>query len=609
MKTNLVRRIDIAQAQVEHAREILRREWLITNGLGGYASGTICGMVSRRYHGLLIAALPTPFGRVVMLNHLAESLRLEDGRSLLIGGEEPSRAGEADAQEHYVREFRVEDGLPIWVYEAAGFLIEKRLLLIHGQNAVHVSYRLLSGQDCARVELRPSVHFRPHERDVGDPLNEGYSLLIHGRRYEISSTAPPHPLRLYVHDEKACFIHDGGHVREIAYQTEADRGYRSRGVLWSPGAFTIELRPNRAVTFVASTEDWPSILALDPDEALAADLERRRRLIAAAVPSVRIAAGAELVLAADQFIITPAGRVEDAARAKAAGEEVRTIIAGYHWFTDWGRDTMISLEGLTLTTGRHHEAAWILRTFAHYVRDGLIPNLFPEGESEGLYHTADATLWFFHALDRYLEVTRRPRHAATAPAEARRDCRAASARDTLRHRRRSRRRTCCARARKAISSRGWTRRSMAGWSRRGAAKPSRSMRSGTTRCVCSQTGCAEEQGADAARPFAEHAQRAHESFNRRFWSEERGYLARYRGWRTGRRSPLYGRIKSSPSRCVIRCSTKRTGLQSSKKFAPSCSRPWDCGRSRAGIPITNHATSATCAREMPRIIKEPFGPG
>src|SRR3954452_21717066 len=103
--------------------------------------------------------------------------------------------------------------------------------------------------------------------------------------------------------------------------------------------------------------------------------------------------------------MTPAGRVRDAARARASGDELRSVIAGYHWFTDWGRDTMISLEGLTLTTGRYHEAAWILRTFAHYTRHGLIPNMFPEGQNEGLYHTADATLWFFHALDRYLEIT------------------------------------------------------------------------------------------------------------------------------------------------------------------------------------------------------------
>ena len=114
---------------------------------------------------------------------------------------------------------------------------------------------------------------------------------------------------------------------------------------------------------------------------------------------------AELVLAADQFIITPAGRQEDTARIRASGDEVRTIIAGYHWFTDWGRDTMISLEGLTLLTGRHLEARWILHTFARYVRRGLVPNMFPESQNEGIYNTADATLWFFHALDRYLEYT------------------------------------------------------------------------------------------------------------------------------------------------------------------------------------------------------------
>src|SRR5207249_2412933 len=156
---------------------------------------------------------------------------------------------------------------------------------------------------------------------------------------------------------------------------------------------------------VASTEPWEAVLALHPAEALPAERERRQRLLAAAPAAARSRVAAQLVLAADQFLITPAGRVEDAARAHAAGDEVRTVIAGYHWFTDWGRDTMISLEGLTLTTGRHIEAGYILRTFAHYIRDGLIPNLFPEGEKQGLYHTADATMWYFHAIEKYLAAT------------------------------------------------------------------------------------------------------------------------------------------------------------------------------------------------------------
>src|ERR1700746_3163499 len=107
-----------------------------------------------------------------------------------------------------------------------------------------------------------------------------------------------------------------------------------------------------------------------------------------------------MILAADQFIVTPAERIADSPRARAAGEEARTVMAGYHWFTDWGRDTMISLEGLTLTTNRSLEASWILRNFASAIRDGLIPNLFPERSREGLYHTADATLWFFTATQR-----------------------------------------------------------------------------------------------------------------------------------------------------------------------------------------------------------------
>ncbi len=523
MNAEVIRRIDVAQAEEDHAREILRREWLITNGLGGYGSGTISGTVTRRYHGLLIAALPSPFGRVVMLNHMAEHLKLSDGRSILIGGEEPGHGGDSLAREHFVREFRVEGGLPHWTYAAEGFVIEKRLLLVHGQNTVHITYRLLSNPDNARLELRPSVHFRTHEQEVGAPLNEGYSLLINDRRYEVTSASLPHPLRLYVHDDRACFTHEGGRLREIAYQTEADRGYHSRGILWSPGAFTVDLRPNRPVTLVASSEDWPSILAIDPDAAWEAGRARRQRLISTAPRSVQSGAASELVLAADQFIITPAGRIEDAARARAAGEEVRTVIAGYHWFTDWGRDTMISLEGLTLTTGRHVEAAWILRTFAHYIRDGLIPNMFPEGQRDGLYHTADATLWFFHALDRYVEVTHdMDTLRAILPKLV----------DVAGHHLRGTRFGIGVDPSDGLLKQGaegyqltWMDAKVDGWvvtPRRGKAVEINALWYNALRLLAGWLG--QEEGEDAARPFAEHAERAYESFNRRFWCEERGHL-------------------------------------------------------------------------------------
>jgi predicted glycogen debranching enzyme len=186
---------------------------------------------------------------------------------------------------------------------------------------------------------------------------------------------------------------------------EASRGYDAIGSLWSPGYFRADLRPGEDLTLVASTETWETIQALSAAEAAQAERDRRRRLLRIAACADEPSLVPELVLAADQFIVTPEGRAEETARAKAAGEEVRTVIAGYHWFTDWGRDTMISLEGLTLCTGRHREAAYILRTFAQYFRDGLIPNLFPDGAREGLYHTADATLWYFHALARYVRAT------------------------------------------------------------------------------------------------------------------------------------------------------------------------------------------------------------
>ena len=188
--------------------------------------------------------------------------------------------------------------------------------------------------------------------------------------------------------------------------------------------------------------------ALPAPEVHALDEERRLRLIAQARPELRSGLGAELaaelLLAADQFIIKPHARPRDEAVLNAQGDTACTVIAGYPWFTDWGRDTMISLEGLTLLTGRLAEARDILHTFAHHVRDGLIPNLFPEGQNEGLYHTADATLWFFHAVDRY--------EAATGDLETRRFLlpklaeivEKHIARHALRHRRRSRRRAVAA---------------------------------------------------------------------------------------------------------------------------------------------------------------------
>ena len=198
---------------------------------------------------------------------------------------------------------------------------------------------------------------------------------------------------------------DGGTLRHADYSLERGAATTTKAFSGRPAIFAWSWLLKRKRRLCASTESWETILAVEPAAAFESELNRRERLVAQADPAAQAGLGAELVLAADEFIITPTTRIADAARAHAAGEEIRAVIAGYHWFTDWGRDTMISLEGLTLCTGRHVEAGFLLRMFAYYVRDGLIPNLFPEGELTGVYHTADATLWYFHALDRYLHVT------------------------------------------------------------------------------------------------------------------------------------------------------------------------------------------------------------
>jgi predicted glycogen debranching enzyme len=388
----------------EGLRQLVWKEWIVTNGLGGYASGTVSGGLTRRFHALLIAALPTPFGRTVMLSYVWERVRWPDGRVTSLHSLAQTPEGKEFDTARFLTDFRLEGGLPVWTYDVEGVRFEKRVLMPHLQNTTQISYQLLS-QAPVRLELRPLVAFRLHEAPVSHPVTAPYALHAYGDRFEISPGGDLPPLRLFLYGNDKAFTVQPETFDRALYPIEQSHGYECCGDLWTPGYFRLTLGLGVPGTLVASTESWETIGALRPDEASVAERRRRARLIESArnIPSDSVAT--ELVLASDQFIITPAGRVEEAARARAMGDEVRTVIAGYHWFTDWGRDTMISLEGLTLCTGRQREAGYILRTFGHYVRDGLIPNMFPEGTKEGLYHTADATLWFFHAIHRYVTVT------------------------------------------------------------------------------------------------------------------------------------------------------------------------------------------------------------
>jgi predicted glycogen debranching enzyme len=507
------------------SREVLlNREWLVTNGLGGYASGTVSGAITRKYHGLLVAALPAPLGRVVMWNHVSEFLRFDDNEVVSLGAEERA-GGQLDLKgAEYLREFRLEEGMPVWIYHVRDLVIEKRISMPHLQNTVHVSYQIIGDDKPPRLELRPAFHFRHYEDAVDLPLAEPYRLSAINERYEIVSARRKFPpLRMRLCGHATAFTIAPSKINQVVYRTEQARGYAHEGELWSPGFFQVDLADEKTATLIGSTEPWEIIDVLSPSEVLASERERRARLLAEADDVAREGVAAELVFASDQYVITPAGRYEEAARAHAAGDEVRTVIAGYHWFTDWGRDTMISLEGLTLVTGRCLEAGYILRTFAHYVRDGLIPNMFPDRQKEGLYHTADATLWFFHALGRYLKksedhITLR----LLLPILV----------DIAEHHLRGTKFNIHVDPQDGLLYQGqegyqltWMDAKMGDWvvtSRRGKAVEINALWFNALKLL--EGWLREIDETDAAQRYEQHAEQARESFNRRFWFEEGGHL-------------------------------------------------------------------------------------
>ena len=524
--TELVRRIDHPRDREDETiaagERPPRREWLVTNGLGGYASGTVAGMLTRRYHGMLVASLPAPLGRMVLLNHLLERVRLPGKGVIWLGDQDEVAGPNAADQTSHLAEFRLELGLPVWIYRVDGFTIEKRVMMPHGQNTVHITYRVLEGDGTIRFNLRPSVHYRGYEASVDQAAPQIYTIAATGQQYELSAGPDLPVLRMRLLGIRAALTLDEKGASDIPYQMEETRGYQWKGSLWSPGYFRADAAAGESVSLIASAESWDTVLALSPEVAAAAETERRRRLIAIGAPPHDDTFAAELMLAADQFIIRPAGRIEESARARAAGDEVRTVIAGYHWFTDWGRDTMISLEGLTLSTHRYREAGYILRTFAHYVRDGLIPNMFPDGQREGLYHTADATLWFFHAVERYT--------IATGDDETLRKLLPVLA-DILRHHLRGTRFGIHIDPADGLFTQGqegyqltWMDAKVGDWvvtPRRGKAVELNAL---WYNALCLMQSWTQQYGGADDLNLAEHARRAKASFNHKFWYEAGGYL-------------------------------------------------------------------------------------
>ena len=379
---------------------LLAREWLVTNGIGGYASSSLLGIATRRYHGLFVPDLPGR-GRTLLIPRLDDSVQRGTHTVLLSGAEYADGRIEHDGV-RYLKDIRREWQTPVWTFDIGGAVLEKRIVAPHGQNTVYLQYSCLSG--AMRVQLRPYITYRMHDAGLEEAQADGFPLTISNGRLEIPLPGGGPGLKLAVRPRGGVFVADEMISEHVSYRVDRDRGSEHVQDLFSPGYFIVELSQGDSAALVVSVESW-EMLDIGCDEILQAEQRRLEQLLSFAPALQRDDFARQLQLAADQFIVQPGARPEEQALAHASGDEARTIIAGYHWFGDWGRDTMISLEGLTLATGRPQETRAILRTFARYVRDGLLPNLFPEGSRQALYHTADATLWYFHALDRYLSVT------------------------------------------------------------------------------------------------------------------------------------------------------------------------------------------------------------
>jgi predicted glycogen debranching enzyme len=360
------------------------REWLETNGIGGFASSTIIGLNTRRYHGLLVAATKPPVGRLVLLSKLEETLVL-DGERFDLSANQYSGAIHPNGYV-YLESFRAKP-FPQFTYRVGGVLIEKSVFLVRGQNSVVVQYQIsgdFAGRKCS-LEIRPFIAFR----DYHSTTHANDSLNRQVREQAGVGTVTPYgdlPSLRFAHNADSLDA-SGFWFHNFQYERERERGLDFQEDLYSPFALDFDVAKTACPTIVASMEEHTiaEAAALRTRE-----VDCRKRIVAAAPADDEFAR--LLTAAADQFIV-------------ARGEQ-KSVIAGYHWFGDWGRDTMISLPGLTLVTGRYDEARAILREFARNIDRGMLPNRFPDAGETPEYNTVDATLWFFHAVFEFLRYTR-----------------------------------------------------------------------------------------------------------------------------------------------------------------------------------------------------------
>lgn len=380
-------------------------EWLVTNGIGGYASSTVLGANTRRYHGLLVASFSPPLERQVVLSKVDEEL-LVGGQLFQLGTNEYHDGTIHPKGYLFLKSFRLDLGIPEFEYSAAGVTLIKRVWMEYGNDTVHLLYRL-SGDRDVELRIRPFCVFRGYHhpgqrkgRDVFTARGDHPAVIV-------ESEHAPYSLKLAV-TPGATFQPGADWYYGYMYRAERERGFDCLEDLFTPGQFMVHVKPGQSAGLIATCEK--NIPDVSIDTAFRREKKRRRALVDSEDDPLR----RQLLLAADQFIVRPAsGRNCERRLSPAESRPLRnpmhpasetSILAGYHWFTDWGRDTMISLPGLLLCTGRYDDARDILLRYIQWIDGGMIPNRFTdEGSVE--YNTADATLWYFQALRAYIAAS------------------------------------------------------------------------------------------------------------------------------------------------------------------------------------------------------------
>ena len=355
--------------------EARRLEWLETDGLGVYALSTVSGLSRRRYHGLLVAATTPPAGRTLLLSGLDEALGV-DGERFDLGVNQYPGTFHPEG-DRFLVSFRHEP-IPTWVYEAGGARLERSFFLVHGETTAVVTWRLLFAPPGKALHLavRPRLAFRDHHGLTFENAGLDPRLDLGPGRVSVRPYAVLPPL-VFSH-EGATLDRTSWWIRDLEHEAERERGSDFAEDLFSPFGLEWELSSPGETTLVASTRGRSAAEA--PGLRLS-ELRRRAQVAGAAEDPPVLRA---LRRAADAFVV-----------ARDAGT---TVVAGYPWFADWGRDTMISLPGLLLATGRHEEARGALRTFARFLDGGLVPNRFPDAGGPPEYNAVDATLWFVEAV-------------------------------------------------------------------------------------------------------------------------------------------------------------------------------------------------------------------